>query len=108
MKNMKRIYLNKFIFLGIFLLGIISYAQKIRPNTAIENAPNRVNNPTYAIDNDTSTFAQVNSYGGAALGIGSYSGTLALGYTNPAPANSNLYLKINSGEAGLLDAFIGR
>ncbi|WP_313386457.1 hypothetical protein [Chishuiella sp.] len=104
---MKRKNLNKFIFLGIFFLGIISYAQKIRPNTAIENAPNRVNNPNDAIDDDPSTFAQINSYGGPLIGIGSYSGTLALGYTNPAPANSNLYLKINSGETGLLDALLG-
>ncbi|WP_326983339.1 hypothetical protein VUJ46_01980 [Chryseobacterium sp. MYb264] len=82
-------------------------AVKIRPNTS--SGPN-VTAPGNANDTDVNTFAQVNSYGGTALGLLGYSGTLTMGYSNSSdyiPANSKFYLKVNSNETGLLDALLG-
>lgn len=109
-KTMRKTILKGFLLLCCPLLGSLSYGQvvqKIKPNTS---AGTRVDNPEFSIDPDVNTFSQVNSYGGAALGIGAYSGTLTLGYTAPTsyvPANSKFYLKVNSNEVGLLDALLG-
>lgn len=107
---MRKTILKGFLLLCCPLLGTLSYGQtvqKIRPDTS---SGNRVDNPGFSNDSDLSTFAQVNSYGGAALGLGAYTGTLTLGYNAPAsyvPANSKFYLKVNSNEVGLLDALLG-
>lgn len=109
-KTMRKTILKGFLLLCCPLLGSLSYGQvvqKIKPDTS---SGTRVDNPEFSNDADVNTFGQVNSYGGAALGIGAYSGTLTLGYTAPTsyvPANSKFYLKVNSNEVGLLDALLG-
>lgn len=108
---MRKTILKGFLLLGCLLSGSLSYAQitanKIRPDTS---SGANVDNAGFSNDSDVNSFGQVNSYGGLALGLGSYSGTLTLGYNNSTtyvPANSKLYLKVNSNETGLLDALLG-
>ncbi|MGH2666536.1 immunoglobulin domain-containing protein, partial [Flavobacterium sp.] len=52
-----------------------------------------VTNESNAILNDNS-FATLNSYGGIALGIGSYSGKLELGFPTTLPAGTTSYVRI--------------
>ncbi|TGD58542.1 Ig-like domain-containing protein [Flavobacterium humi] len=52
-----------------------------------------VNNESNAILNDN-TFATLNSYGGIAVGIGSYSGRLELGFPTTLPAGTTSYIRI--------------
>lgn len=110
-KTMRKTILKDFLLLSSLLLAGLSsgqvVAEKIRPDTS---SGSRVDDPGFAHDTDVGTFAKINSYGGFAVGLGSYPGALTLGYSTPAtyvPANSKLYLKVNSNETGLLDALLG-
>ena len=109
--------------MSFLTLGTNAFAQtttKKRPDTAGSNTYtcsiippaqcDRVQNKGNANDTSETTAAVLQSYGGTAVGIGNYNSLLTLGYTNTAdfiPANSKFYLKINSGETGLLDALLG-
>lgn len=110
LKNMKNT-INKTFTLLICLLFSGLYngqtTEKVRPDTS---SGTNVTSPGSANDTDINTFAQVNSYGGTALGLFGYSGTLTMGYNNSTayvPANSKFYMKVNSNETGLLDALLG-
>lgn len=96
--------------IGLLSLSFFSgqtTVEKVRPDTSTGS---NVTNPASSNDTDVNSFAQVNSYGGTALGLFGYSGTLTMGYNNASnyvPANSKFYLKVNSNETGLLDALLG-
>jgi hypothetical protein len=81
-----------------------SYAQtKIFANTV--SAQSRVDNATNAtLDNNT--FATVNSYGGIAVGIGSYSGELELKYPAAVSAGVTSYIRLDF-DGDILNRLLG-
>ncbi|WP_231427482.1 putative Ig domain-containing protein [Pedobacter sp. Leaf250] len=108
-----------FAFAIITLLtffGSISYAQtkifatsvtEIKPTTG---SPSRVDNINDAISTSDATFATLNSYGGVALGIGSYYGGINLKFPNSIPANKTTYIRIDFDQSalnGLLGGTLG-
>jgi gliding motility-associated-like protein len=81
-----------------------SYAQtKVFANTV--SAQTRVDNATNAtLDNNT--FATVNSYGGIAIGIGSYSGELELKYPAAVSAGVTSYIRLDF-DGDILNRLLG-
>lgn len=69
-------------------------------------ATDHVTNPANAISSSETTFAQLNSYGGVAVGIGSYSGQLELKFPTTLAAGVTTYVRINS-DPDLLKALLG-
>lgn len=79
------------------------YANQVTIGTALSD---HVTNPTNATSSSETTFAQLNSYGGVAVGLGSYSGQLELKFPTTLPAGVTTYVRINS-DTGLLKALLG-
>lgn len=69
-------------------------------------AVDHVTNPANAISSSETTFAQLNSYGGVAVGLGSYSGQLELKFPTTLAAGVTTYVRINS-DPDLLKALLG-
>ncbi|MEE1943797.1 putative Ig domain-containing protein [Pedobacter sp. KR3-3] len=89
----------------ITLLFSKSYAQtRIYATTATVKSA-QVDDATNAT-NGSNTFATVKSYGGAALGLGKYSGELELQFASTIPANTTTFLRID-GDASLLNVLLG-
>ncbi|MFF5383553.1 putative Ig domain-containing protein [Pedobacter suwonensis] len=98
----RNVYIAVIIVLTLF--STQSYAQtKIFANTV--SAQSRVDNAINAtLDNNT--FASVNSYGGIAVGIGSYSGELELKYPAAVAAGTTSYIRIDF-DADVLNRLLG-
>ncbi|WP_145859377.1 Ig-like domain-containing protein [Pedobacter suwonensis] len=98
----RNVYIAVIIVLTLF--STQSYAQtKIFANTV--SAQSRVDNAINAtLDNNT--FATVNSYGGIAVGIGSYSGELELKYPAAVAAGITSYIRIDF-DADVLNRLLG-
>ena len=79
------------------------YASQVTVGTA---GTDHVDNPNNAISNSETTFAQLNSYGGIAVGLGSYSGQLELKFPTTLAAGVTTYVRINS-DPDLLKALLG-
>ncbi|WP_113639208.1 putative Ig domain-containing protein [Nubsella zeaxanthinifaciens] len=103
--KMKQWLLILLHFYLITLLSSSSYAQtKIFANTATV-VSTRVDDKDNATRDDN-TFASVKSYGGAALGIGRYSGELQLSYAQDVDANRTTFIRIGY-DANILNALLG-
>lgn len=92
-------------YLLLTLIFSNSYAQtRIYANTATvkSNVVDDASNAT----NSNNTFATVRSYGGAALGIGRYSGELELKFPTDIPANTTTFIRLNF-DADVLNALLG-
>jgi len=94
-----------FHFILLTLVFADSYAQtRIYANTAVVKAP-QVSSPNNATT-AANTFATVRSYGGAALGLGKYSGELELVFPSNLPANTTSFIRIDF-DADVLNALLG-
>lgn len=103
--KMKQWLLILLHFYLITLLASSSYAQtKIFASTATV-VTSRVDDKDNATRDDN-TFASVKSYGGAALGIGRYSGELQLSYAQDVAANRTTFVRIGY-DATILNALLG-
>src|SRR5699024_9179401 len=58
------------------------------------------------VDTDDDTYAEVKAYGGAALGIGAYSGSIQMKFDETVPANQWSYIRVDL-DGGLVDALLG-
>lgn len=93
------------IIILLTILSSKSYAQtSIYANTVVSSS--NVTNPGNATTSDENTFAQLNSYGGIAIGLGSYTGDLELKFPANVPANTTTYVRIDS-DPDLLNALLG-
>ncbi|WP_316765939.1 putative Ig domain-containing protein [Pedobacter frigiditerrae] len=94
--------------LHLFLITLVfneSYAQtKIYATTATVKSV-QVDNKDNATD-ATNSFATVKSYGGAAFGIGKYSGELELVFPAAVPANTTTFVRIGF-DPDVLNALLG-
>lgn len=79
------------------------YANQVTIGTA---ASDHVTNPNNAISSSESSYAQLNSYGGVAVGLGAYSGQLELKFPTTVAAGVTTYVRINS-DTGLLKSLLG-
>ncbi|WP_144264040.1 Ig-like domain-containing protein [Filimonas lacunae] len=106
-----RSYLKTFaiplLFFCSFYMNRVSaqrvYANQVTIGTA---ASDHVTNPTNAISSSETSFAQLNSYGGVAVGLGSYQGTLELKFPTTVGAGVTTYVRINT-DTGLLKSLLG-
>lgn len=96
--------------------GSVSYAQtKNYANSVTEIkpfsfSPSRVDNINNAISTSDANFATLNSYGGVALGAGSYSGGINLKFPSSVAANKTTYIRIDFDQSalnGLLGGTLG-
>ncbi|KQN38216.1 hypothetical protein ASE92_01915 [Pedobacter sp. Leaf41] len=96
--------------------GSVSYAQtKNYANSVTEIkpfsfSPSRVDNINNAINTSDANFATLNSYGGVALGAGSYSGGITLKFPSSVAANKTTYIRIDFDQSalnGLLGGTLG-
>ncbi|SDG24904.1 gliding motility-associated C-terminal domain-containing protein [Pedobacter terrae] len=103
-----RIGIIRHVFIAVIILLTLfsakSYAQtKIFANTV--SAQSRVDNASNAtLDNNN--FATVNSYGGVAVGVGSYSGELELKYPAVVAAGITSYIRIDF-DGDVLNSLLG-
>ncbi|WP_420834569.1 immunoglobulin domain-containing protein, partial [Flavobacterium suncheonense] len=93
--------------LSVFLLFFIS---EIKGQVSYVNANLLVSsdhtiNPLNATNSDNS-YATLNSYGGVAVGIGSYNGKIELEFPSVVPANKTTFVKIDF-DQDVLNALIG-
>ncbi|MCX2474154.1 OmpA family protein [Pedobacter sp. MC2016-05] len=96
--------------------GSVSYAQtKNYANSVTEIkpfsfSPSRVDNINNAISTSDANFATLNSFGGVALGAGSYSGGINLKFPSSIAANKTTYIRIDFDQSalnGLLGGTLG-
>ncbi|TCD12507.1 T9SS type B sorting domain-containing protein [Pedobacter frigidisoli] len=118
-RSLKGIACNASVFAIIILLTLFysnSYAQtKVFANTVTEIkpfsfSPSHVDNIDNAVSTSDANFATLNSYGGAALGLGAYSGGITLKFPNSIPANKTTYIRIDFDQSalnGLLGGTLG-
>jgi len=91
-------------FLAILCYTLSADAQtKVVANQVVSHS--NVTNPNNAIVDDNN-FATLQSYGGIALGIGSYSGELELQFPGMIPANTTTYVRIDF-DNDVLNALLG-
>ncbi|SOD12166.1 putative Ig domain-containing protein [Pedobacter xixiisoli] len=96
------------IFLHLVLLTIISkssYAQTKTFATTATIITNTVDGKDNATRDDN-TFASVKSYGGAALGLGRYSGELQLNFAQNVEANRTTFVRIGY-DTDILNTLLG-
>ncbi len=96
---------NLIVAAGIsMLLPLTGYAQvsHVFPNKATGK---HLDDASNALDNSDS-FAKVNSYGGLAIGLGSYSGNLDLAFDTAIPANQTSYIRMGF-NPDILNAILG-
>lgn len=112
-RSLKGIFCNTSIALIILLtlFQVKSYAQtKVFANDVTENSTgvggSHVDNIGEAITTNDATFATLKSYGGAALGLGAYSGGIILKFPANIPANKTTYVRIDFDPAAL-NALLG-
>lgn len=84
--------------------NLLAQTKVFATNTTGSN--NNVDNPNQAL-NGNQTFARLNSYGGFAVGLGSYTGDLTLNYSSTIPATEEYYLKITTTGNNLLGGLLG-
>jgi gliding motility-associated-like protein len=96
------------VMLCSFFVNSEAKAQRVYANqvTIGAAAGDHVDNSANAISSSETTFAQLNSYGGIAVGLGAYSGQLELKFTNTVAAGVTTYVRINA-DAGLLKSLLG-
>lgn len=97
--------------IAIILLTLVnqkSYGQtRIYANTVSASTGGvTVDNPANAITSDPATFATVNSYGGIAVGLGSYAGELELKFPATIPAGKTSFIRIDA-DPTLLNQLLG-
>lgn len=102
-------FFSKAIPIGVFLLGVGTYTADAQTKVYANNTTGsniHVDTPTEAL-NGNETFAKLNSYGGVALNLGSYTGDLTLNYTTPIAATEEYYLRLTTTGNNLLGGLLG-
>ncbi|WP_443945859.1 putative Ig domain-containing protein [Pedobacter sp. AW1-32] len=109
-RSLKRSLSNTYcaaLIIVLTLLSSFSYAQtKVYATNATTTTPTHVANLGNAATTDDNTFATLSSSGGAALGLGAYTGDITLQFPTAVPANKTTYIRINSSQQ-LLNALLG-
>lgn len=100
--------LSFLVMLCSFFMNTEAKAQRVYANevTIGTATADRVTNPNNAISSSETTFAQLNSYGGVAVGLGAYSGQLELKFPTTLAAGVTSYIRINT-DPGILSSLLG-
>ncbi|HLR38432.1 MAG TPA: hypothetical protein VK084_10315, partial [Chitinophagaceae bacterium] len=106
-KNRTSRFLNR-ILLGLVVL-LLSAGQTLAQNKILaqyESKSSKGVSDATNVNSDDNSYAKVDAYGGAALGLGAYSGSIQMKFDQTVPANQWSYIRVDL-DGGLIDALLG-